>query len=487
MILRCRGHQNGVAMRSIIRKGIWVLSLSVAAQFGTSGQAWPMSLNEAVSIAVNSNPQIGQAKANREAIEFELRQARAFYLPRVDLEGNLGAEIRDNATSRANNDNKDVLFARQGSLVMRQLLFDGFKTQAEVQRQASRVDGASFRVAERSQFIALAVVRQYLEINRLRRSLNFARQNIAYHQRLLSRIKQGTVGGSLSVADRQQAQERFFAAKSQLTAVRADLNDMEATFIKLAGQAVGSIKQPRNLAKYLPRTLDATLGYARRNHPAIKIAMADLDAASALVKKAEADFYPQVSLEARGNIGSDLGGVRGIDRGARAGVVMSWNLYSGGMKRAHVQEQVRRVDEERMKLDGISREVDEAVRMSWSRRAQERIRLGELQQQLATQNQVVASYTDQFDIGQRSLLDLLDAQNSRLSEQIAVETASAATLFAEYRIFAATGTLLKVMAIKEPPAADAYARLQANVPPTPPAELMPRYSPTRNGTLGPLY
>jgi adhesin transport system outer membrane protein len=454
---------------------------------GKSSTALSMSLEEAVAIAVDSNPDIGQAIANREAVEFELRQGRGLYLPRIDLEGDLGGQIRDNSTTRSTNNQDDIFFRRQGSIVMRQLLFDGFKTDAEVERQASRVDGASFRVEERSQFIALSVIRQYLDIIRLRRSVDFAGQNIVYHERLLARIKEGAVGGSISIADRQQAQERYFAARAQLVQIREDLTAAEATFIKLVGQAVGGVKRPAGLARYLPASLDATLGYARKNHPTIKIARADIDAATALVKKAEADFYPQLSLEARGSLGSDLDGVRGRDYGAQVGVVMSWNLYSGGIERAHVQEQVRRVDEERMKLNQVSRDVDEAVRISWSRRIEQAIRLKELQQELATQNQVVTSYNEQFNIGQRSLLDLLDAQNSKFSLQIAVETAAAATLFAEYRIFAATGTLLQKMAIKEPPAADAYARAQANVPPTPPAETMPRYSPTRDGSLGPIY
>ena len=474
-------------MRIVIEKSLCAFALTMALQAGWCDQAWSMTLKEAVSIAVTSSPTIGRAIADRDAIEFELRQARALYLPRLDLEGDIGAEVANNATSRQNHDQNHDFFRRQGSLVMRQLLFDGFKTGAEVENQASRVDSASFRVAERSQFIALAVVRQYLQILMLRRNLDYARKNFAYHERLLGRIKQGTVGGSLSIADRQQAQERLFAARSQRTAIRTDLGDAEATFIKLVGQAAGTVRPPASLASHLPRTLDAMLGYARRDHPTIKIARADIDAALALVKKAEADIYPHLALEARGTLGQDIGGVPGRANDARVGVTLSWNIYNGGLKRAHVQEQVRRVDEARMKLDEVSRDVDEAVRMSWNRRVQERIRLSELLKQLAAQNQVVASYTDQFNIGQRSLLDLLDAQNNRFSEQLAVESARLASEFADYRIFAATGTLLKLLAIKEPPAAVAYAREQAGVPPTPPAETMPRYSPTRDGTLGPLY
>ncbi len=461
--------------------------LALILSMGGIGRAWSMSLEEAVSIAVKTNPDVGQAIANREAIEFALRQGRGRYLPSIDLEGDLGAENRNNATTRASGDQNSVFFRRQASVVMRQLLFDGFKTDAEVERQASRVDSASYEVADRSETLALAVVRQYLDIIRLRRSIAFARQNIAYHEKLLSRIKQGTVGGTLSVADRQQAQERFFAAKAQALSIQADLDSAEATFIKLVGQAAGSVKWPRGLQRYLPRTMNIALDYARKNHPSILSAGAELDAAAALVKKAEADFYPQLSLEARGSVGRDLAGVPGRDYGGQVGVVMSWNLYNGGIKRAHEQEQVRRVDEARMKLHQVQRDVDEAMRLSWSRRAQEALRLGELRQQLATQDKVLSSYNQQFSIGQRSLLDVLDAQNSKFSEQIAVETSAAATLFAEYRIFAASGTLLKVLAVQEPAAADAYARPQAKVPPTPSVQSMPRYAPTRDGTLGPLY
>lgn len=446
-----------------------------------------MSLTEAVSIAVDSNPEIGQAIANREAIEFELRQGRGRYLPRVDIEGRVGAEIIDSPTTRANDDESHMFVPRESSVVMRQLLFDGFRTRSEVERQASRVDGASFRVHERSQFIALSVIRQYLDILRLRQSLSYAQQNFIYHRDLLDKIKQGASGGSISIADRQQAQERLFATKAQIAELRSDLSSAEATFIKLVGQAVGTVKRPPSPARQLPRNVDAALGHARKNHPTIKIAVADIDAAAAQVKKAEADFYPQLSLEARGTAGRDLGGLRGNNYEAQVGVVMSWNLYNGGTDKARIQEQIRRLDEERLKLNQISREVDEAVRISWYRRIEEANRLHELRQQLEVQNQVVASYAEQFSIGQRSLLDLLDAQNSKFGAQLSVETSWASTLFAEYRIFAAMGTLLQQLKIEKPPAADAYAREQAKVPPPPPAEQMPRYSPDRSGTLGPIY
>ena len=97
-------------------------------------------------------------------------------------------------------------------------------------------------------------------------------------------------------------------------------------------------------------------------------------------------------------------------------VVMSWNIYNGGIDTANRQEQIRRVDEERMKLHRITREVEESVRLSWHRRDEQRRRLAELRRQHNAILQLISSYSEQFKIGQRSLLDLLDTQNTRVAD-----------------------------------------------------------------------
>jgi adhesin transport system outer membrane protein len=451
----------------------------------TSTAALGMSLREAVGIAVDSNPEIGEAIANREAIEFELLQGRGQYLPRIDLEGRAGGALHDNPTTRAQNNDDEWMFEREASLVVRQLLFDGFGVDAEVERQASRVDGASFRVFERSEFIALAVIREYLDIARLRRVVAISRDDVAYHQRLLGRVGEGVQVGVLSTADRQQAEERLFAAQARVTEATEELKAADARFIRLVGQHVGDLSAPGSIIRALPNSFARAVGIARKNNPSIKIAQADLDAAYAQVKAAESRFYPEISLEARARHGEDLGGLRGHDTEFRAGAVLNWNLFNGGIDRANRQEQIRRVDEEAMRLNRLSREVEEAVRLSWDRRQQQAERLAFLRQQDTSARQLIASYSDQFAIGQRSLLDLLGAQTSYTNVRIAVETAAAAVAFAEYRILAATGTLLATLDIEATPQSDPYARAQAGVPPTPPAPTMSRESPGFG--LGPLY
>jgi outer membrane protein, adhesin transport system len=463
--------------RDLLQGACFVVVLSAAA--GASA----MPLREAVERAVTTNPQIGEAAANREATEFELDQARGGYLPSIDLEARAGALMRDSATTRGLGRENDVFAERSVGVVMRQLLFDGFETRFEVEEQASRVDAASFRVLERSETIALAVIREYLDLLRLHRVVASTRENVSYHQDLMGRIREGTEVGTLSIADQQQAEERLYAAQARVVEAVEEVKAAEARFVRLVGHPSGKLSNPPGIASALPGDVVAAIRFAQANNPTMLAAQADVNAAHGRVKGAGSAFYPKVSLEARARAGHDLEGVPGDDHELRAGVVLDWNLYRGGIDRANRQEQIRRMDEATMVLYSISREVEEAVKLSWDRREQQAQRLGSLRRQLGSVRDLVRSYADQFAIGQRSLVDLLDAQNARVNAEISVWTAEAAVQLAEYRILAATGRLLPALGIAPPAQAEPYARARVQVPPPPPPETLIRTEPG----LGPLY
>lgn len=451
-----------------------------------------LSLKDSMAVALDSNPEIGQAIENREAIEFELRQARGLYLPRIDLESSGGIRRLGSPSRRAAKIDDDELYPADVGATLTQKVFDGFGREAEVERQASRVDGASFRVLERSEFIALQVTREYFEVLLQRRIVEVARENVAFHGKLLSDIQAGTTGGTLSVADRQQAEERLYAARARLTEASEELTAAEIRFNRLVGKPVGTPVRPASVTMHLPPSLEAALGTARQNNPRIKISNADIDAAAAQVKAAKARYYPEAIVEGRARVGSDIDGVENRTDDLQARVVLRWNAFNGGIDSANEQEQIRRASEERMKLHQTHREVEEAVRISWDRRARQISLLKSLEPQLVSADRVVDSYREQFNVGRRSLLDLLDSQNTRFNVKVLVLTAQYAVVFAEYRLLAATGKLLSTMGLSAPASAYAYARDNASVPETPPAELQSRYSPPRpdgeeSGFFGKLY
>ncbi len=433
---------------------------------GAPGAASALTLKEAMAITLESNPEIGQAQENREATEFELRQARGLYMPSVDLEAGTGIQRLDNTSRRLGGLDDDPLYPADVGISVTQKLFDGGARRTELERQAARVDSASFRVLERSESIALQVVREYLEIMLQGEIVQESRRNMAVHQQMLGDINSLISGGTLTDADRQQAEERLLAAKVRAKEAEEELESARIRFQKLVGQPFSNPSMPGSMAAALPKSLDEAIGLARANNARIKVANADIDAADAMVKGARSDMFPTVSLEGRARTGMDIDGNEGRSTSFQARVVAKWNLYRGGIDIANEQEQIRRASEQRLVLHQSYREVEEAVRISWDRRIRQTELAATLKQQAAANGSLVASYREQLAVGRRSLLDVLGAQNSRYTVNVLSRTAVYAARFAEYRILAASGMLLSSMNLAAAKQSEAYARTEFNVPET---------------------
>lgn len=451
------------------------LILSAAA----AGQAYAVDMREAIEAAIASNPQITQAEQNKQAIEFERKQAQGLYLPRVNLEVSGGARQLDNPTRRVLGIDNNTLNPIEGDLTIEQTLFDSGARRSELERQASRTDGAAERVSERSEFIALEVVRTYLNYLLQQRLVAIAQDNVAFHEKLAGDLGEGVKQGSISIADQQQAEERLQAAHARQTEAQEDLVSSGIDFMMLTGIPIDQVGMPDPVTGALPTSLDQAVELARTQNPKVLEAMADVDAANAVVRAARAELGPKVSIEARARRGNDIDGFEGDTTDLQALLVLRWTLYSGGINQANVQEQVRRASEERYHLHEMSRDAESDVRSAWNRRENQQVLLAQLDTQSKVTDDLLISYREQFNVGRRSLLDVLDAENTRHNVQVERETARFAEIFAEYKVLAATHQLLKTLNIAEPKDANTYARAKFNVEATPPAELWARRYPDR--------
>lgn len=457
-------------LRSLLCAGVCMAAL-------VPGSANAISLKAAIKIALEANPEIGEAIANREAQEFELKQARGLYLPKADVEARYGAQRFSSPGTRAAQNSNETFDRREVRGTITQRIFDGFNRRGERHHQAGRVDGASHRVYARAEEVAFNVTREYLEAGRLMKIVQLSEENIAYHRRILGDLKEGETGGSISVADRQQAEERVFAAEARLIEASEDLNAAKIRFFRLVGMPLDHYQHPGGVAGALPGSLSAALGVARTSNSEILAAKSDVDAARALITKARSEYLPKLDVEVLGRQGYDLDAVPGRESEWRAELVMRWNIFKGGIDRANVQEQLRVTDEERHSLRKAHRQVEQEVRLAWDRRMQQSRRLNRLRDQLVSTQRLRDSYSEQFKVGDRSLLDLLDNQNTLYNTQIGVETAQKALELAEYRVLFATGTLLAKLNIQAPEQSDPYASAEHRVPATPPGETDKRMKP----------
>lgn len=437
----------------------------------------PISLKDAVTVAVNSNPEIAQAQYNKEAIQFERKQAQGLYAPRIDIEGSAGIRYLDNNTRRALNIDKEELWPLEAQVRGEWTLIDFGRRRGELMRQSARVDGASLRVLERSEFVALQVARQYLDVLLQQRVVAASQDNVGFHQSLVGDLTTGVQQGSISIADQQQAQERLQAAMVRQSEAEQSLEEAKISLRRLTGLDISQVQVPPTLAEQLPASIDEAVGLARTANPLVREAEADVDAAHAMAKSAKGDTLPRIGVGASGRIGEDIDGFRGNTRDVQAQVFLRWNLFDGGINRAKYQEMVRRASEARYRLFQVTREAEADARTAWTT-LNTQARVGE---QLSTQSRVsddlLLSYRSQFNVGRRSLLDVLDAQNTRYNVQVRLETARFSEIFARYQTLAATNRFLTGLSVAPAAGAGAAERERFNYGPAKPAELQYRTEP----------
>jgi adhesin transport system outer membrane protein len=453
----------------MIRKH-WTIIVPGAVLLCTS-PAYAIELRDAVQAAMNTNPDIRQAVANRYATQEERVQSQGLYYPRVSVEGSAGIRNLRNPTRRSIGIADQTLYPIEGELIVDQLLFNSGGREALIRRDAARTDAAAARVEERSEFVALNVARNYIDYLLQQRLVAIAEDNAVFHQRLVGDLRQGVSQGSISVADQQQAEERMQSARARVTEAREDLEAAGISFQTLTGLPIDTVSMPPDLSQFLPASLADAEATARVQNPRVQEALADLAAAREETRNARAEIGPRVNLEGRARAGHDIDGFAGRTTDLQANVVLRWLLYNGGTKEANVREQANRADEVHGRLFQRTRAAEEDTRSAWSRLQNQTRLVTELEQQGRITDDLLLSYREQFNVGRRSLLDVLDAQNTRYNVQAQIETSRLAKLYAQYRLLASTNRLVEALGVSIPVAATADQRERFNVNPIPPEHL----------------
>jgi adhesin transport system outer membrane protein len=411
-----------------------------------------MNLSDVVAVGLSSNPEYHIVANNRRATDEELNQAVDLYFPSIDARTDAGYEHTNNPSTRATytDGRSGNMWRYQTGVTLTQLLFDGWETAYENQRQKFRVLSASNRVREASELVGLSIVESYLEVMRQRELLKNARDNVSQHMDILNQISDSSSAGRTTAADVDQARARVSSARAEEASVREALRIAEAGFIQQAGDVPRDLVMPTVPVDQLAPDVEQEVKQTQYASPTISIKQADIDVAHAEMDKAKAPMYPKFDLQVNGRTGDNLNGVHGQDTSASALVVMNWNLYRGGGDVARVREAIDRWSQAKADRMKSQRDVDNDVRQTWARM----VSAGERARQFATQAdanvEVVKAYKDQFNLNRRTLLDVLDSQNEEYVSRSNMINAEYIEIFAVYRLLALKGELMKTLGIELP-------------------------------------
>jgi adhesin transport system outer membrane protein len=409
-----------------------------------------LTLEQAIRRAVTTNPAVGEAAANRRATDQELRQAQGGLLPQVRVQADIGPERQRQFDSFVvSQRSSDFVNGRQASVVVRQVLFDGFQTINETWRQAARVDAAAWRVKERSELVALDTVQSYTDILRLRDMIAQAERNIQVHRKLLSDVRSRFSGGRAGRGDLDQVQERVLAAEAARAELQQRLGESVALFRKSVDKEPARLVWPTR-PKSMPASRQAALNLALNSNPTIRAAGADVNAVEAQRDAALGTNLPTVALEGRASVGKDTQSYTGRYDDLSAKLSASWTLYSGGTDTARQRELGERLGEQRMRHSLLQRQAIESIDRAWSTRSALGSRIQALSGQVSAATRVVSAYRGEYELGQRTLLDLLNAEQTRYNAAIGLINARGLAVFADYQLLATTGNLLASVGVGLP-------------------------------------
>lgn len=433
-------------MRMFKKRILFVAVTSVL--FTLSYHASAQTLREVVANTVATNPDIRVAAKLRNASNEGVAQARAGYFPTVDVNTGYGKERADNVNTTFTS---TTLWRTDMGFAARQKIFDGFATKSEVERNRAKTNADAYKVWGTAEDKALSAVQSYLDILRNQELVGIAEKNLDVHEHTLGIIRRLTEQGLGREADMDQTSGRVDLARANLIAARNALEDSKVTFQKVTGLVPHDLQPAPDVEMDdIPSSEAAAVELAIKNHPLLKSSVADISEARGQYVSAKAKFYPMIDFVFTGYHNKNQGGVAGPNDDYLAMLQLNYNILAGGKDIGRVRETAYEVQRSIEIRNRTEREVVEAMKLSWTAYRNATERMPSLRAHKSSSDQTTVAYGKQFQLGKRTILDVLDSQNEYFTASQDLVNERYALIFAKYRIEHDMGKLVEEMHVPLP-------------------------------------
>ncbi|WP_177197844.1 TolC family outer membrane protein [Halopseudomonas formosensis] len=364
-----------------------------------------------VQTTLDTNPELRAHLDAFHASTEDRREVFGGYLPSIDLSASVGQANRQF-------DNRSDYSRNYAEISLTQMLFDGFR----VRNALAKADHTSrvryYELLDEAETKALEASEAYLSVQRHRELVKLAQDNLANHQRVYEHVGQRAERGVSNRADLQQIEGRLSLARSNLMTEVANLQSVTARYQRLVGQLPAEQLQPYEVpAARIPAELGQVLRNVYANNPALYAAFENTEVAQAALRETKANRYPTLELGMRHGTyknnnsfdnrtdPSSYGDESIIELRAR------YNLYRGGSDRAAERAAWQRISQAESLRDKTCVDLRQTATIAFGDVLNLQGRLASLERHRTASAAVLVAYREQFDIGRRSLLDVLDSEN----------------------------------------------------------------------------
>ncbi|MFT2111810.1 TolC family outer membrane protein [Marinomonas sp. 2405UD68-3] len=405
-----------------------------------------LTLEEATYIAIENNPSVRQSIAiyheNKAAVDL----AKSGYKPSLDLSAGLGHE------TTYNTDTDDVsLTRRELSISFTQPLFRGFQTQNEIKRSINEAEASRWTALTTIENIALDVADVFSNVLRFKELLKLSELNLKAHERIYQQLKLKSEAGVGRQSDLTLINARLSKAHSNRLAAINNLVDAKSQYLRVVGELPPEdLILPVPDRDLLPTSLEMALEQALENNPAIAVANFDAQATEHAKLSAQSAFYPQIDFDVERTWNNNFDGTKGPAEDLLAVVRLRYNLYRGGSdkQRLSITEQ-QIIQAQEVRRDTI-RGTELTVRLAWAAHKATAAQKKYMQQHVIATKESQMAYENQFRLGRRTLLDVLDSENELFQARQDYVNTDYDELFSEFRLFNSKGQLMRALRVYSP-------------------------------------
>jgi len=399
------------------------------------------SLSEAVAQVLQQHPDIYRSVQEVESRDFEKKAAAAAYRPTVEI--GLAAGHQRYKSPTLGNQRSDLNTAG-AVLSVSQMLFDGRATKNEVARQKLRVESAQYEAISTSENLGLRATEVYLEVLKHHEITALAQQSLELHRQIRSQMQARISAGIASEGDLAQVKAREALANSNFIAARSALLNAETNYLAIVGSypIASSMSRPRGAQEFFSDDVHKEVQSALENHPTLKAATSDVGTAQAQYSAAKSRFMPRINLEASHGYDKNSNGIEGDFEDTQINLRVSYDLYQGGEHSYRKKYAAKQIEVAKGVRDSTHLQVIESMRLSFNAYTtlsqREAYLIAHKQHALISRD----AYRQQFKLGKRTLLDVLNTENEYVNAAQALVTAQYDKLYSSYRIVNAKGMML---------------------------------------------
>lgn len=398
-----------------------------------------VSLKDMVEKTITSNPEV-QARYHKflEA-GYEQDVARGNFLPDASIVStyrNQEEMVKLNngtATPRMNNE-----------LVLRQMIFDGFATSNDVKRlgHASRV--RYYELQSAMQNTTLEFIKAYIDSLRYRELMQFAKDNYVVHKQLFDRIQERVAAGVARKVDLEQASGRLALAEANLLTEMTNLHDVTARMQRLYGDLPPeTLEAPAFFSNGVESNVTEALKLAYLQNPDLLSTIEDIQSKEREIQTNQARYMPRLDLQARKNLGTSSDGRNSNAAADVLELTMNFNLFNGFSDRNLIKQTAEKLNSSRDMRDKACVDTRQIVSIAYNDINQLQVQRSYREKHTLSIENAREAYRKQFDIGQRTLLDLLDTENEYFQSKRSLANTQYDLQFAYARVYAGQGELLR--------------------------------------------